>query len=159
MGWSFCGVRETDGWIEGNEDRLLYWPITSSKTTPRRVIFKAHLAFLLLHGRGYYTRGRCRPGLGSQWLQAGFDSRLALTPTDSDPHAYIISSRQWLPINHTTASAYLLRWVLFREISDWPLRQGSIYNNWTEFDLYINIVSILFMSCAKILFFPFFKKS
>ena len=57
-----------------------------------------------------------------------------LTPTDSDSHmafAYIISQCLRLPINHVSDSAYLHSCVLFIEISDWRLSQGSICNETT----------------------------
>ena len=40
-GWSFYGMKETDGWTEGDKDRLLYWPITSPLDQPCCVILKA----------------------------------------------------------------------------------------------------------------------
>ena len=78
--WSVCmreRERQTDRRRQGDKDRLLYWPITSFLDRTTLLPSNSHLTLLLL------GRGR------SPWLQAGSDSRLILTPTDSDCHADI----------------------------------------------------------------------
>ena len=46
--------------------------------------------------------------------------------------SYIISQHTPFPHNHATASAYLHRCVLCREISDWRFDQWSVCNNTTK---------------------------
>ena len=97
---------------------------------------RPHLALLLL-SREYSIGGRSWPQLAAAssgklsvtatWVLL----RPSLTPTDSDLYvssAYIISLCPLLSINHTNASAYLPKCVLLREISDWRVGQGSIWN-------------------------------
>ena len=125
---------------EKDEDGLLDWSIASSSLlfSTHAVLFsRPHLALLLLGRVGSQPEaavGRQDSGVLSHILQ--------LTRTITWRSAYIISWRLRLAINHMTASAYLHRCVLFREISDWRFGQGSIYKNGYEEILRIPLIAI-----------------
>ena len=77
--WSFCGLwdRRTG---RGRQDRLLYWPLTSSLDHSTLCYFQDPLSTSSASRTGLLKR---RPSMGprpqrtrSQWLQAGFDSGL-----------------------------------------------------------------------------------
>ena len=135
---SFFGVKASEGWeIQrlGGEDRLLYWPITSSLDHIPPCYFQGltsslltrctQLAFareLLGPLQLWFSISRLTP------LQAGTKSRLTLTPIFMCLSAYTILWHTQFLINHMTASASLHMCVLFREISDEQLRAGSICN-------------------------------
>ena len=92
-----CGVRDRQR--EGDKDRMLYWLITSSSLDYTMLCYlqDPHLALLQLLGSEYSTGGllwAAAPVMLSQWLPAGSDSRLTLTPTAQTftrASAYIIS--------------------------------------------------------------------
>ena len=123
---------------------------------------RPHLTLLLLLGRGYSTGGTLwaalydtapaeRPAtclrppcltasllaVSWYWLKSERISRGHLYISFHNAHTF--------PLNHKTASAYLQRGIPYREICDWWLGQGSIYNKPNEiiyFNIYISIKRI-----------------
>ena len=53
------------------------------------------------------------------------------------------------PLNHVTAFAYLLRCVLYREIADWLLGQGSMCNSCFKYEKFIAINVFLFSDTKR----------
>ena len=91
--------------------------------------------------------------LGKVWIQLfslqltrWHDNRSRRRKTEYKPFVhpcqlglcYILIMREEsrLRINHMTASAYLYRCILLRDISDWWLDQGSVYNSCRKYWLH-----------------------
>ena len=89
--WSQSFRRCVRDWRrEGDKDRPLYWPITSSLDHTMVFYFQDPSKHFCFSAGSYSTGGRCEPSTIArhcQWLQAGSDSRLTLTPIDPGHHA------------------------------------------------------------------------
>ena len=157
-GESFCGLRQTDGQMDGERQRqtailthnyFFSWPYHTVLSS------RPHLALLLLLGRGLlnwspavdrWLSGVASHLLAHLWLTvsllaASWDWRKTETPHISHEHLHIsFYNTHTFLFNHVTASAYFHRCILFRE----SLMDGSVKGQYAIKLLAVQTITVFF---------------
>ena len=130
--WSqrFCSAcvcvceRERERGIQTGILTLNFFSITLCCTQIQAVCL---FLFYETYSTGLRKRTACPPAAAVLWLPTA--TRLCKTLRISNGHLHIsFQNTHTFPLNHVTASAYLHRCILYREISDWRFDQESICN-------------------------------